>query len=154
MYRKESGIALDLLYFTLWLVLKTRITLSKNQIQTSKQSRLGHSRFPTLQVICSFLLRVLIGSLWYFPYSDWLLWYLWFWSYDTQLKSVLYFTFSTYWWYIYILHIDEIFTSTQWEKHYPQVASTIQKHHIIRTKLTLRTVLRVIMLDAVKVINE
>ena len=31
------------------------------------QPRLGHSRFPALSVVCSFLLWILIGYLWYLP---------------------------------------------------------------------------------------
>lgn len=31
--------------------------------------------------------RILIGSWWYFPRYDWLLWLLWFWFYDTRSKS-------------------------------------------------------------------
>ena len=48
------GIVLVLLYFALWLVQKT-------------QSHPCHLLLPTLQLMCLFLLWVLISSLWYFP---------------------------------------------------------------------------------------
>lgn len=44
--RKQNGIALFLLNFVLWLVYKTRVTVSTNQMQNQHQSRLGRPRFP------------------------------------------------------------------------------------------------------------
>ena len=67
----QCRIAVVLLYFALWLVKKTRDTLSTNQMQNQKQSRLSHPRFPALWAVCLFSLWVLIGSLKHFP-SLWL----------------------------------------------------------------------------------
>ena len=45
-YQKYS---LILLSFVMWLVQKTRVIFSTNQIQNQNQSQLGHSRFPAFQ---------------------------------------------------------------------------------------------------------
>ena len=63
------------LFLALWLVQETRTDLSTNQMQNKNQARrLGHPRFPALWTVWLFSLWVLIGSLWYFLSSDWLLW--------------------------------------------------------------------------------
>ena len=45
-------------------------------------------------IVCMFLLWVLIGSSWYFPCYDWLLWLLWF--YDTIENVLKILTLSSY----------------------------------------------------------
>ena len=69
----SSRIALVLLYYNVWLVQKTRTTLSTNQIKNKKkkQSRLSHPRFPALWTVFLFLFWALIGSLKYLSSSDW-----------------------------------------------------------------------------------
>ena len=67
---------------------KTRAT-SINQMQKRNQSRLGRTRFPALGAGYVYFLRVLIGSLCVYVCCDWPLKLLWFWFYDTQLKTAL-----------------------------------------------------------------
>ena len=57
-----SGIALFLIYFA--MVLKTYATFSINQIQSKRESRLGHPRFLALQTVSLMPLWILIRSLW------------------------------------------------------------------------------------------
>lgn len=56
-------------------------------IITKTKPRLGHSRFSALQTACLLLQWVFGSFLWYSPFF-WL-WFLWFWSYDSQFKCAL-----------------------------------------------------------------
>ena len=55
--------ALVLLYWSLWLVGKTRSTFLTNEKRRQNRSWLGRTRFPALGAGCIYLLPVLIGSL-------------------------------------------------------------------------------------------
>ena len=93
----EYRITLVVLFFALWLVQKTRATLSTNQFKTKTNHDLVARVFPRFrQFVClyfefSLALRVIFIS------CDWSLRLLWFLFYDTRSKRsniVIYFYFS------------------------------------------------------------
>ena len=85
---EQSGVGFGLLCVTLWIVQKTR-ALSR-PIRFKSEINRGWS-LAFSRALGTYLIFVwdFIGSFDISLCSDWLLWWLWFWRYATQLKCVL-----------------------------------------------------------------
>ena len=86
---KLFGVALILPDFALWLVQKTRATLSTNQMQTKTNHNLVARVFPRLRQLGCFCIEFSLALIGNFLPPDWPLLLFWFEFYDTQLKSAL-----------------------------------------------------------------
>ena len=83
--------ALVLLHVVLWLVQKTRASSWTNQFKNLKAiATWSPAFFPRFGQFACLYNEFSLASRDSFLSSDWLLWQLWFWFYDTQSKCALY----------------------------------------------------------------
>ena len=89
--RCNSWYALVLLHVVLWLVQKTRASSLTNQFKNLKAiATWSPAFFPRFGQFACLYNEFSLASRDSFLSSDWLLWQLWFWFYDTQSKCALY----------------------------------------------------------------